>query len=286
MKKSVLLLFISLFSFSLTQCNPEDSDDSTPESESVSYKYENENVVINSWTAIKNGDRFVITAMGDEQTFAIEFNEYGNLSSANSYPNIIGGVPFSRSFAMNSSYFFNFNLTNDYTENKMVAFNFDGVLHENEYSVESNTHSVEGSFTVNYTEVEETDLSALYCKINSQDWHATSVNSIGVNNVTLNNYSDNEYIIGVSFNTNSTPLVTNHSFEDSSVLKIELATYDPATDNYVEYNTSGIISITSFTAAAYLSYGFIEGSFSFTATHPTTGSTITVSNGTFKQYFQ
>lgn len=278
-----LLLFVIL-SFSLIQCSKDDSDSTA---ESVVYKYENSEVTINSWTAYKNGDRFVITAVGESQSFAIEFNKYGNLASANSYSNAINGIPFSKSFAYYSSYFLDFNLINIDADNQIVNFNFNGHLHENDYDVASTTHSVEGDFNVKYIELAETELSRLNCKIDNQDWRATSGSITGSNfdYLKLYNYSDDQHTIEVNFNINTIAVCTDCAFNNVSELSMGLAIYDPTTDDLIQFDVSGIITISEYVPVAGLSYGSVEGSFSFVAIHPTTGATVTVNDGTFKQFF-
>lgn len=278
------LLLLALLSLSLINCKSDDSDPNL-EVESYTYTYDNTDITINSVSAIKMDDRFVITIVCDDQSFAIEFNEYGNLASANSYPNGASGIPFSKSFLYYSSYFLDFNLLSVDTDNKIVTFNFNGLLHENDVDIDSATHSVNGDFNVKYAELTATELSKMYCKTNGNDWHATNGVQSGIDNLEILGLSDDQYIVSLFFNANTTPLCTNQSFDNTSSLKMGLSSYNPSTDNIDGFDVSGAISITEFTAPSGLSWGYIEGTYNFNAINSSTGNSISVTDGTFKQYF-
>ena len=285
MKKYIyLLLSISLFLTAISCTKEESSDDQ----EFFEYKYENNDVSITQWEVVKNGDRFVIQAMGSGKNFAIELDEYGHLASAASYSTTDMSFPLSESFEYYSSYSFHINSFDIDVDNKMIKVSFDGLLYEDNYDIDSTTHNVSGKFNLKYAEVTETALSKMFCKIDSNDWRETdgSNSFSGSYEIEMSAYNDDAYILHLNFNTSNITTCNNQPFNDNSSLKMYLDIYDPQNDDFIYCPSNGIISITNHTAPTRLSYGFVEGTFSFTAVNSNTNQTYTINNGTFIQYYR
>ncbi len=88
---------------------------------------------------------------------------------------------------------------------------------------------------------------------------------------------EDEYEIGISYAYES-PAAGTFSFTSLSDNKrITFSKYDLATHSLVEYNVNGTITYTTANS------NYVEGTFSLIATHPTNGSTITITNGIFKE---
>ena len=284
MKKQLTILILISLLMTTISCS---SEDSAEEQESFTYKYDNNNVDITQWEATKNGDRFVIQAMGSEQIFAIEFNKYGNLSSANSYSTSNFNFPLSQSFIYYSSYSFNFDIDNIDTGNKMIKASFDGLLYEDNYDITSPTHEVSGQFNLKYTEVPQTELTSMDCKINNHDWHATNTDesSNGQGEQEVSFFNDDEHIINLYFNFNDITTCHNTPFTQNSDLRIQLSIYDPINDEMIDCESTGTISITNITPPSGLNYGSIEGDFTMTATNPENNQSYNINNGHFKYYY-
>ena len=58
---------------------------------------------------------------------------------------------------------------------------------------------------------------------------------------------------------------------------VSFSKYDVASHTVVDYNVNGTITYATANAT------YVQGTYSLTATHPTNGSIITVTNGTFKE---
>ena len=263
------------------------NDDSSDIEEYFEYQYDNNNVEITNWEAVKNGDRFVIRGVGNEQGFAIEFNKYGHLSSANSYSTSNFSFPLSQSYIYYSSHSFNFNLIDVDTDNHTVKASFDGLLYEDNYDINSPTHQVSGEFNLKYAETPETELSSLHCKFDNQDWYSTNMDSSSSgSNVEVSFFNDDEYIINFYYDENTISTCNNCAFTANSNLRMQLNIYDPVNDEMIECNSTGTLSITNYTPSSGFNNGLIEGDFNFTATNPNNNQTYHIDNGHFKLILQ
>ncbi len=281
MKKTPLFLLLLLMITAMSCSN--DDDDTADTEEYFEYKYDNSDVEITGWTAQKNGDRYIIQAQGNGQNFAIEFNKYGNLASANSYSTSNLNFPLSQSFAYYSSYSFDFNLQNIDTDNQMIKADFDGLLYEDNYLINSTTHQVSGSFNVKYTEYPEDEISKVSCKIDNQDWHATNGDHSSSNQYeTYSTFNDDKFIINLMYIDGFLNTCNNCSFTPNSNLRMQLDIYDPVNDDIIECPSTGTLSITNYSPPTGFSNGVIEGEFNFTATNPQNNQTHQIDNGHFK----
>src|SRR5690606_11494785 len=141
-------------------------------------------------------------------------------------------------------------------------------------------------FWVNYTEVTPAipglEVSA---EIAGDDWYSTNwytSNGLGSFSTFIHHhFSDDEYKIMLGFDDEDMSAGT-YQFTPLTDLKFaRLAKYDIQTKQYVVYNCTGTIEITSNENAGMFS--IVSGNYSFTAVHPSNPSeTIQVSNGSFK----
>jgi len=250
--KNFKRVFVLLVSVLAIGCSPSDDIESkeVPASDSFVYSYDNEEVSISSWNAVKVENTLLVTGSAEDgRKFAIEFNKFGNLSSANSYSTTDFGFPLTNSFEYFKSNYFDFELVGIDEVNKRVSVNFSGDLYEDNYDINSTTHFVQGSFNVSYSE-QEPQIAGLEvsAKINGKDWYATDGNQSGGffsgSDIELYMISDDEYFISFAMNHDNTTALEYNFDENSTVNKVAFSEYDPATDEIVEYQTSGTFNIT------------------------------------------
>ena len=85
-----------------------------------------------------------------------------------------------------------------------------------------------------------------------------------------------EYVIGIVYPYSGAEAGTFNFTNNSAENRISFSKYDTTTHELIVYNVSGTIN---YTAASSI----VAGTFSLTATHPTNGSTITITDGIFKE---
>lgn len=274
---AVLFTAVSLFSCS----SDSSSDDATDNSaDYFNLTYNGQAKTVNSWQAIKQEDFIEVSGdTPDGLGISLKFNTHGNLYEAFTHPNTISStIPVSGSFAYFSNSTFTFELVELNTTNKTIKVNFSGKLYEDEYDYTSATNTVSGSFKISYIDHTPT-VSGIgtYAKVNGQDWYGIQKYASGDGNtMTLYEQNGGEYIIGIVY-PDSSPQTGTFNFSNNSATKrISFSKYDPVAHQEIEYNVSGTIT---YTVASTI----VQGTFSLTATHPTNGSTITITNGTFKE---
>ena len=123
-------------------------------------------------------------------------------------------------------------------------------------------------------------------KINGSDWYATDADQSGGfffgSDIELNNFSDDEYFIGFVMNDENT-IVAEYNFnENSTVDRISFSKYDPSTNGFIEYETSGIFNISEKNVG--LQFTQIIGTYSLTATNGT--EVIQVTEGQVNTVYQ
>ncbi|HSD14598.1 MAG TPA: DUF6252 family protein, partial [Flavobacterium sp.] len=143
----------------------------------------------------------------------------------------------------------------------------------------SDFSTISGSFLISYIDYPPT-ISGLgtFAKINNQDWYGTQSSSSGdLSTTTLNIKNGSQYEIGIVYPYFSPEEGTFNFSDNNADNRIAFSKYDPATHQTIEYDVTGTITYATVTA------NYVQGTFSLTATHPTNGTTITISNGTFKE---
>ncbi|WP_237274736.1 hypothetical protein [Tenacibaculum ovolyticum] len=223
------------------------SDDPTGSSkDSFEYMYKNEKITIDTWTAFKIEDGIIVTGSSsiNEQSFTIQFNKYGNLNSANSYPLGNFNIPLSISYEYYKSNFFNFELLNIDESNNRVSAVFSGNLYEDEHDLDSEKHFVEGAFNISYIDKEPNYPGLkVYAEIEGKDWYSVDSDSEGGffsgSDIHLNQFSDDEYQITFILNHDNTS-TGNYAFDlNSQVNKVVLSKFDKDGLTVTEYETEG-----------------------------------------------
>lgn len=281
-KKTSMKIFKFLAAFvlatSLFSCSSDsssDSSDSTANFFNLTYNGTAKTVNLSDATSIRQEDFIEVYAEAtDGSTISFGFNTHGNLYDGS----VRNGMLRESTFAYFSNNTFTFELVELNTTNKTVKVNFTGKVYENAYDHTSAFSTVSGSFKIPYIDYPPT-ISGVgtHAKLNGVDWYATSNGSTGdggTSTVTVQNGS--EYVIGMVYPYNNPDTGTFNFTDNSAANRIYFAKYDPATHELVEYNVSGTITYTTAST-------IIQGTFNLTATHPTNGSIITITNGTFKE---
>lgn len=226
---------------------------------------------------------FIYATTEDETDIELLFNKFGNLERitvATMEPNYTDYYNYKH---FNSNYF-DFNLISINENTKRVKVSFSGKLYEESDDLNSESITVSGSFEVNYVDVEPLDAGfGTFCKIGGNNWYSTDGWDEGWFNVNKKVISDNEDMLTFRFEEASIP-VGNYVFTPTSANRVTLSKFDTTTKTYVDYDCTGSFNIQSNLSG--LNFRTIEGTFSFTAVHPTNSSqTIQVTNGTFKNLF-
>lgn len=276
---SALLITVTLFSCS------SDGGDSDSDADFFTLTYDGQAKAITSWQAIKHGDFVDVYGTtgvdGEDLGIDFKFNIYGNLYKAYIFP-----LSESSSFSVKvvSDHFsantFAFQLVELNTTDKTIKVNYEGKVYDDKFDHTSNFAVVKGSFKVTYIDDNQSVLNDLgtYAEINGQAWHGLSFTSYSTSNSTVFNVkNDSEYEIGISFPYDA-PVAGTFAFtsnDDNN--RIKFSKYDAATHSLIEYNVNGTITYTTAQNT------HVVGTFSLTATHPTNGSTITITNGTFNE---
>lgn len=271
----VLLLFI-------ISCSSDGSDsDEISNKDSFNYKYENESVNINSWQAVKSENTIAISGTGDAgEVVFFQFNVFGNLSSVTVLTGETDDVGFQKSYYSYEyfkSNYFNFDLVGIDEANKRVSVKFSGDLYEEEYDIDSESRNIEGSFNVKYTEVTP-QISGLEvsAKINGDSWYSTSTflsAGSSTSPLSLIHYSDDENFISYTIYPNEVNTGTYQFDQNSTVYKIDFSQYDPITNDFINYETTGVFTIDEYNVGFGISQ--IKGTFSLIAKNEDEVITIT-----------
>ncbi len=267
---SALLLTATLFS-----CSSEgDSSDSTANYFDLTYNGAAKTVNLASVQAVKSEDYIEVLGITSEGAYvSFNFNTHGNLYGAS-----IDGGTHEATFAYYSNSNFTFELVDLNTTNKTVRVMFSGKVFENEYDHTSAYSTMSGSFKISYMDYTPTVTGlGTYAKLNGTNWYGISKSSSGDGTVSvLDVQNGGEYIIGIVYPYLNPDPGTFNFANNSALNRISFTKYDPVTHELIEYNVSGTITYTTAST-------IVQGTFSLTATHPTNGSTVTITNGTFKE---
>ncbi|KGO85963.1 hypothetical protein Q765_12920 [Flavobacterium rivuli WB 3.3-2 = DSM 21788] len=294
--KHLKKVFIFLFAALMASCSSEDADavndGTTPitGADNFTYKIDGRTVAINNTIAQRSGSTIAVAGYAADGTaIAVEFNEFGNLKDITAYSISNFDVPTRSEYHYFKSNYINFELVAIDATAKKVKVTFSGKVYDEEYDLTSDYSTVEGSFQVTYRDVvPEVAGLGVFAKINNENWYTTDITQSGGffpgSDITLNESNDSKYTIGIITNHDNSTVGT-HSFGPAvSSNKVILSEYNTTTHEDVEYtSTTGTIKITAKTTN--ILYTIIEGTFSLTARHPTNGTTVTVTDGTFKSVY-
>lgn len=292
--KTLSTLFVLLM---ISSCSPKgdivDVDDDSVEisdKDSFVYAFENKDTPITTWLGSKSESTIAVVGRGDNDILiSFVFDIHGNLGEVTVDSGEKDDVGFSEtygSFEYFKSNYFNFELIGIDEIKKRVAVKFSGDLYEDRYDIASETRYVEGRFNVEYIDVipaiSGLEVSA---EINGSQWVATDSDSSGGfvegSNIELNHFNGSQYFISYTINNdNTTPGIYNFN-KSSTVNKVSFSRYDPDTNEFVVYETSGVLNIKEKNDLSI----FIQiiGEYSFTATNGS--EVIEVTNGKINTIF-
>lgn len=262
---------------SVISCSSDSSDspqDTTANHFNVSYNGTARAVTLSNVTAIKSEDFIEVLAITDGGEYvSFNFNTHGNLYQAS-----FNGTETETTAAWFSNNSFTFELVNLNTTNKTVQVNFSGKIYENEWDQTTDFNTMSGSFKISYMDYTPAVSGVgTHAKLNGTDWWGITKSGSGDGTIMeLSEQNGGEYVIGIVYPYSGASVGT-FTFDNSDYNKISFSKYDPATHEMIEYNVDGTMTYT--TASGTL----VQGTFSLTATHPTNGSVVTITEGTFKE---
>lgn len=265
------LVVATLFSCS---SDSNDSSDSTANFFNLTYNGTAKTVDLATVQAVKSEDYIEVLGVTSEGAYvSFDFNTHGNLYEAS-----VDGDIRETTFSYYSNSNFTFELVELNTTNKTVRVNFSGKIYENEWDHTSAFSTVSGSFKIPYMDYTPTVTGmGTHAKLNGVDWYGMTKNGSGDGTIMeLSVQNGNEYVIGIVYPYYGAETGTFNFTDNSAVNRISFSKYDTTTHELIEYNVSGTINYTTAST-------IVAGTFSLTATHPTNGSTITITEGTFKE---
>lgn len=284
MRKIIKIIAFIAISISAVSCSSDSDGGGSGGANNSTFKYNGTDIVLTTIEAQKSENSLYIYASSDDGTeIDLTFNKFGNLegiSVVSMNPNYSEYYNYKH---FNSNYF-NFNLISINENTKRVKVSFSGVLYEDDTDMTSNSITVNGSFEVDY-QLAEPIYSGLgtFCKIGGNDWHATTFWDEGFWSVERKVISDDENMLTFEFEDEYIEAGT-YNFTSTSANKIYLSKFNTTTKTYTQYNCTG-----SFVVQSNLSgtnFRMIEGTFSLTATNPSSPSQqIQITNGSFKSNF-
>lgn len=265
-------------------------NDTITAEDSFSFTYDGQEVVVTEWLGQRSENTIAINGWNEEgNNIQLQFNAFGNLSGVSSFSSKFE-YPTSYSYEYFKSEYFDFQLVNVDKENKKVEVTFEGVLYEDARDLDSEQHEVKGSFIVTYGDVEPNYPGlGISAKIDGNTWYETDGETYGGfvsgTDITLANFNDGVYMLYLTFNHDTTEEGVYEFSENDEVNVISIGKYhiDSEGDGFIEYKTSGTLTITEKNSSFI---PLIRGTFSFTATHPENGSVIEVTDGAFLEVYQ
>lgn len=290
MKKIKLLSFVFLIAL-LTSCSSDDGngDNSGPFTQFFEHSFEGQEINITQWQAVKSENNLeVLGTSPDGSSISVSFNKFGNVNDISTTSAISSSDPWMFSYYNYSSNYIDFELVSIDEVNKRVEVNYSGKVYEDAYNITSSFSNIEGSFHVNYVEATP-QLSGLQftAKLQGQDWHSvksvTSRIGSGLNDYSLQHASDDEYVLSLKFNHETTNEGVYNFSSSAESNKVVLLKYNTTSHEYIEYECAGTLDLTEKTSLGF--FYLVEGTFSFTATNPDDNTQIQVTNGVFKDIY-
>lgn len=282
-----ILLVISVIS----SCSSDDTSSNSNSKESFTYKLNNVNIPIISWTALRTENFIeVLGVASDGSSIYVSFDKFGNFERVGSTSPINSSIPWRDSFYEFSSNYFNFELVAIDETSKTVKVNFSGKLYEDMFDLSSSSSMVEGNFNVKYVDQPAPEVPGLgtSLKINGTAWNSIKESQtdgfFSGSNITLVAQNDDAYSFALTINHNNTQKGTFNFTPSSTVNKVVLSKYDPATNLYVDYTGTGTLVITDKIVGSQNT--LIKGTYVFTAKDPKTNNSITITEGAFKTIYE
>jgi hypothetical protein len=279
MKNFKFILFIAVAAIFGSCSSDSNSGSDTPNAFAVN----GTNVTLSSTIAQKSENTIAIIADAtDGSSIEVTFNKFGDLQRFSYYDANFNSY---RNFQYFKSNYFNFDLVSINESSKRVKVTFSGTLYENENDLNSNSQEISGSFDLPY--IVQTPIIAgleLSCKIAGNNWYDTDFWDNGFGDVDRKFISDDENMIIMRL-TEENIAIGTYNFTTNTNNRFQLAKYNTTTNQYVEYDTAGTLTITS-NSTPFFGIRVVEGTFSFVATNPSNSSDqVQITNGVFKTNF-
>lgn len=292
-KFGIFFLLISMVSCSSdSDATVDNPTNPQPEAQYFTYKVDGHDVQFTVMSAARTENFVLISgSAADGTTINLNFNTYGNVGEGMIYTPSSGGgsSAFKHLYAYDKKNHFNFSLTS--VQNGQVKGSFSGKMYQDEYDLTSASSTIEGAFLLTYTTITaENPGMGLDAKIGNTDWHWTLGSQGGGfgSPDRISFESDDKYSFTFAFNAANVAAGTYTFNSASTINRMAFSSYLGTEDSYKDYTTAGTVTITSVTSETinFRTYKTIEGTFSFTATHPDTGETLTITNGHFKGKYE
>jgi len=286
MRKIIKIIAFIAISISAVSCSSDsDGGGDSQATNTFSLNYDGANINITEMVAQKSENSLVVYGTGSDGTgIQFEFNKFGNLGAVSTYNVDDFDFVDSYNYRDYSSNYFTFTLISINESTKRVKVSYSGLLYENEEDLSSNSVEVSGSFDLTY--IENTPLIAgleTSCKINGNDWYSTKFWDNGWFDVDRKCISDDDVMLAFKFEDQYIEAGT-YNFTPTSQNKVVYYKFNTTTKTYDEYDCTGSLIVTANTEG--INFNIIEGTFSLTATNPSSPSQqISITNGRFKSNF-
>lgn len=275
--KTIKLICSFIFLVTIVSCSSDGGNGSSTNSATLSIN--GNDVSVSNPIAQRGDDTFVIVAdLPNDELIQLEFNKQGNLAEVSYWEEF----DVFTNFKYFKSNYFNFTLVSLNESSRRVKVSFSGTIYADDTDMSTESRTVSGTFDLPYI-VTTPQISGLglNCKIAGDNWYETQFWDNGFGSMDRKFINDDNNMIIMQF-ADENPATGTYNFTNSSNDKIKLAKFNTTTLSYVEYNTSGTVTISSNTQPIF-GIRVIEGTFSFTATNPSNSSeVIQVTNGRFK----
>jgi|GEM_PF-1351110 len=295
MKKLKNALFVLFVSVAVASCS---SDDGEPvnngnnpinEDDYFNYTIDGEEQDMVSWIAQRSEGSFAVSGTSASgRVVELQFNQWGNVGDVMTLSDDFE-IPWRNNYHYFRSNYFDFELVSIDEVNKKVKVNFSGKVYDEEYDINSDFSTIEGSFVVTYTNVTPVVAGlGVSATVDGEEWHDSDGDQSGGffsgEDLTINASNDSKYTIGIVTNHDTTETGEYTFGPGDSSNKMKLFVYNTETHYEEEWTTvSGTMEITEKTVGMQLT--ILAGTFSFTAENPETGETVTISNGAFKKAY-
>lgn len=285
-KAALTVLFMSLMAACSSDdaATPVNTTPEGPEATYFNYKLNGQTVPIVAYNGLKNGNELRVTGgAADGSLFIITFTASGQLAEVGAIPAGTAAPKWNyKNFRKN---YFDFELV--HIANGQAKVNFSGKVYENDYDLDSEFSTVEGSFVVDLQEEAATaPMFKMDAMVNGNSWKALGgTEHFSAFNYSIDYLSDDEYEISLVFHPANLE-IGNYTFtETTGDRRIMMTKYNTATHNEDELiSTAGNFNVTSKTEFGPIDV--IEGTFDVVAKHPETNEIVTVTNGTFRATYQ
>lgn len=261
------------------------STNNIPTTKHFNLVYDGQPKSITAVRGFRNDDYFTVSGTDSENKFSIlfEFNKYGNLIESRISPtNSNNGYTYLYTFFYNHKNSFKINIININDTEKTVTLSYSGKLFQNplNFSPTALGKNISGSFKVNYTQCPyRIPGRGVTAKIDDSNWYGTTIGKLQENGTTITthyNKSDDEYSFYIIY-PQTNPAAGTYNFTNNTTNnRFVLLKYDSNAQREIEYNVSGTIKYTAANST------YVQGTFNGIARHPSNGSTINITNGTFK----